>query len=111
MTVRELNGWAPASVTFDPDGDVLSVTVSEPRFTPGEKALLLASRRAERDPRGEHGFLLSEAADPANQFAFHVPPPSRDWAQVKLNEAQAAYQKRFPDTDLGSLLWRVEKTS
>lgn len=108
MTVRELNGWAPASVTYSPDGEVLSVTVSEPRFTPAEKAALLAARRSANAPRGSHGFLLAEASDPKNQFAFQVPPPSRDWAQAKLNEAHEAYRKRYPDADMDSLLWRVE---
>lgn len=109
MTVRELNGWAPASVTYDQDGQIVSVTVTEPRFTPAEKAALLMARRAAMAPRGRHGHLIAEATDEKNQFAYSVRPPTRDWAQVKLNQAQEEYRKRFPDADLDSLLWTVEK--
>lgn len=107
MTVRELNGHAARTVTVGPDGEVLSVTVSEPRFTRAEKNALLASRRAERAPRGSHGLLLSEATDPGNQFAFKVPPPITDHAQVALSKAQEAYEKQHPGA-VGKL-WRVER--
>jgi hypothetical protein len=109
VTVRELNGWAPRSVTLDADGNVVSVTAAAPRFTPRERALLLASRRAEKVQRGRHGIPTSEATDRRNQFSFKVPPPSQDWAQKKLNEVQAAYEKSHPGVDMGSLLWRVER--
>lgn len=111
MTVRELNGWSPSSVTYGPGGEVLSVTVQEPRFTVTEKALLLAARRSSLAPRGAHGLLLSEATDAANQFAYRVPPPTRDWAQAKLNEARSAYAKAYPDADMDSLLFRVEQVT
>ncbi len=110
MTVRELNGWAPKTVTLDADGNVLSVTVTQPRFTPRERALLLASRRSEKALRGRHGLLLSEATDAKNQFAFKVPPPAQDWAQKKLNDVQDAYKKAHPGVDTDSLIWRVEMT-
>lgn len=92
-------------MTLDPDGNVLSVAVTEPRFTPRERALLLAARRVRR---GTHGHLLSEATDPKNQFAYRVPPPKQDWAAKKLGEVQEAYKKSHPNADLSSLLWSVE---
>lgn len=109
MTVRELNGWVPATVTFGAAGEVVSVSVSEPRFTRDEVALLLASRRAEGAPRGEHGLLLSEAMDPANQFAFEATDPVMDWAQKTLNAARDAYRKKFPKSDMSAVHIRVRK--
>ncbi len=108
VTVRELHGWAPKTVTLDADGNVVSVTVTQPRFTARDRELLLASRRAEKVRRGSHGHPLSEATDPANQFGYKVPPPKQDWAQKKLNEVQEAYKKANPNADIGALLWRVE---
>ena len=107
MSLQELNGWSPASVTVDAQGVVLSVTVSEPRFTPADKAALLLSRRADHEPRGRHGLPLSVAMDPNNQFAFDVPAPSTDWAQATLNAAQDRFHTAWPDADMDSLLWSV----
>lgn len=109
MTVRELNGWSPASVTYGIDGSAVSVTVAEPRFTLTEKLLLLAARRKSREPRGPHGVLMSEAADPANQFAFKVPNPVTDHAALALSNAQRAWAKKHPDADPATRLWRVER--
>lgn len=108
MTVRELNGDPQATVTFSADGAVLSVAVSEPRFTATDKAVLLASRRSEND-RGSHGMLMSEALDPANQYKFTVGPPVIDHAAAALEKAKKAYRDRWPEADMGSMLWRVEK--
>lgn len=85
------------------------MTVTEPRFTPGETALLLASRRAEQAPRGSHGFLLSEAMDPKNQFAFRVPDPGMDWAAKALHDAQERREREYPNESMAGLMWRVEK--
>lgn len=109
MTVRELNGWAPKTVTLGADGNVVSVTVTQPRFTPRERALLLASRRDEKAPRGRHGQLMSEATDPKNQFAYRGRGPVTDWAQKKLDEAEDAYKKSHPNADLGSMHFWVER--
>ncbi len=111
MTVRELNGWAPASVTYSPAGEVLSVTVTEPRFTPEEKFLLLASRREDMRPRGGHGLLLSEATDPANADAYTVPLPLTDFAEKALSNAKKKYRDRWGADALDNLLWRVERKS
>lgn len=85
------------SVTYSPDGEVLSVTVHEPRFTQGEKALLLAARRKALEPRGPHGHLLSEAMDVKNQFAYEAVGPVMDWVQKTLDDAEADYRKRNPN--------------
>lgn len=107
VTVRELNGWAPAVAVFGPDGELLRVEVPQPRFTPREKNLLLASRRDEK-LRGEHGVLMSEATDPANRYAFSVPNPTRDWAALALAQKQREYRKKYPDAEMDGLLWRVK---
>ena len=98
-------------MTFDADGEVLSVAVSEPRFTRAEVALLLASRRAENAPRGEHGLLLSEAMDPKSQFAFEPTGAVTDWAQKVLNKAREDYRKKYPQADMGAVNIRVRKKS
>jgi hypothetical protein len=96
-------------VTLDADGRVLSISVTESRFTPRDVAVLLASRRAERAPRGSHGMLLSETTDPANTYAYKAALPTTDFAAKALADAQKAYRTEFPDAQLESLLWRVEK--
>lgn len=108
VTVRELRGWVPRTVTLDADGAVVSVSVTEPRFTAHERAVLLASRRAEKVPRGRHGLPLSVATDKENQFKFTVSKPVTDWAQKKLNAATRAYEKDYPDADMDALRWSVE---
>ncbi len=108
--MRELNGWAPASVTYAPDGEVLSVTVQEPRFTPEDKALLLAARRKDRAPRGSHGLTIEDAADPKNFGRFKVDAPTTDFAAKALHEAQESWRKKHGDqAGMEYLLWRVEK--
>lgn len=109
VTVRELNGAAPVTITFDADGNLQSTSITEPRFNPHEKALLIASRRTDKAPRGHHGLPLAETTDPKNQFAYEVPAPTQDWAEKKLTEVQAQYRKSHPNADMDSLLWRVEK--
>lgn len=109
MTLRELNGWAPATVTYSPDGEVLSVAVQEPRFSRDEKATLLAARRLANAPRGDHGILLAEAMDPENQFAFEVDPPVTDWAAKKRNEFIDAYKKQYPQADMSAIHVRVRR--
>lgn len=109
VTVRELNGWSPRTVTLDADGNLLSVAVAAPRFTRHELALLLASRRAESAQRGSHGFLMSEATDPDNQYAFTVPLPTTDFAEKAIIDARKKYAKRWGDEALEGTLWRAEK--
>lgn len=107
--MRELHGWAPRTVTVGADGRVLSVTVAEPRFTRREVAALLASRRAEKVPRGRHGLPLSETTDKANEYAYEVPLPTTDFAARALASAQAKYRKDWPDAQHEALLWRVQE--
>lgn len=85
----------------------------EPEFTPDEVAVLLASRRADNAPRGQHGVLLSEAVDPANDPSsrkatgrFVVDPPSVDFAALALQRAKDGWKKNYPEDDR-PLLWPV----
>lgn len=101
---------------YEGDRLVRSVTVREPEWSDGERAALLNFMAEDRAPRGAHGHLLSDAmspdGDPASWgagYVWHVPDPSVDFAQQALDRAKDAYQKSYPDADLGSLLWRVEK--
>lgn len=112
MTVRELNGWTPATVTYDRDGEVVAVAVAEPRFSRDEKERLLAARREELEPRGSHGVPLRDATDPANDPTswestgrFVVPLPRVDFAAEALRAAQA----KWPEDDKRALLWTVNQ--
>lgn len=108
MTVRELHGWAPAQVTRDVDGRVLSVTTVEPRFTPQEVAILLASRRRDRVPRGPHGLPLSVSTDPKNKGRFRVEPIT-DFATEQINRVQDSWRKNYGDVmDVDAMIWPVE---
>lgn len=96
-------------MTLGANGELVAVTITESRFSRSEVALLLASRRSERAPRGQHGLLLSEATDPDNQFKFKVPAPITDHAQVALSAAKDAWVTKNKGTDPDTRLWRVEK--
>ena len=87
------------------------MTVREPEFSAWDLAVLLADRHDERLPRGRHGLLLAEATNPENKDAFEVDLPTTDFAQLALDRAQERYRKAWPGAEMGSLLWRVEKTS
>lgn len=103
-----MGGWTPATVTVNADGDVVSVTVTESRFRPGDVELLLASRRLEH-AYNEHGVPYAEAMDPDNQFRFKAVGPRTDWSAETLRRAQDAYRKQNKDVDMSSLRWSVEK--
>jgi hypothetical protein len=99
--------------TYEYDGDrlVSSVTIREAEFSPLDVAALLEARRRARVRRGPHGYTVAEATDPDNQFAF-VAKPRQDWALRAMNQARAAYEAENPKaTDLGSLVWDVQKRS
>lgn len=110
-------GWEPAEVTtYEYEGDrlVRAVTVREPEFSSADLAML---RVWVHEPaRGSHGYLLSDAmspdVDPANwgaRYELRVPPPSRDFYQAALTQAQESYAKQYPDADMSSLKWRIER--
>ena len=96
-------------MTVDAAGEVVAVTVTEPRFTPEEVGLLLASRRDDEKPRGEHGVALEVATDPKNQGRFKVGLPVRDFAQEALDAEREKYRKTYGDDyHRYAFLWRVE---
>lgn len=103
-----MNGWTPATVTLDADGNVLTVSVTESRFTPHSVEVLLASRRREQS-LNEHGIPYAEAMDPANQFRFRAVGPRIDWSAEAVRKAQKAYREQNKDVDMSSLRWGVEK--
>ena len=119
VSPRRLMGWEPATVTshvYEGGRLVRSVTVSEPEFSADDLALLRGHLREDRIPRGKHGHPLSEAmspdADPSRhdaKYRYEVSLPSTDFAQAALDAAVAAYEKSYPDADLGALKWRVER--
>ena len=83
---------------FDADGNLTGFTVvcRDPEFTREDVALLLASRRLEQE-MGPHGIPMSEALDPANQFAFEAPEkPVIDWAEKTARDASDRYYDGRP---------------
>ena len=96
------------SVTYSPDGDVLSVTVSEPRFTVAEKMLLIEARRRARAPRGEHGWLMSVATDPKNAGRVKVGLPYTDFVAKAIGERVEAWEKENGEGSARYLIFNAE---
>lgn len=107
-----MSGWEPAEVTsFEYDGDrlVRSVTIREPEFNTVDVAALLEVRRRRNVRRGPHGYTITEATDPANQFLWEA-KPRKDHALKAVVDAQRLYNAANPDADdLKSLIWDVTK--
>lgn len=95
---------------YDDDGRLArAVTVREPEYSPWDRAALLADVADSKIPRGAHNLPLSETTDPRNQFAYEMEPPTMDWAQKVLDDAQEAYRKKNPNAPMGALLWKVKR--
>lgn len=107
-------GWEPAEVTtyeYDDTGRLVqAVTVREAEFSAWDRAVLIADRAHALAPRGDHGLLLSETTDPANQGRYTVPLPTVDFAAKKLADEKKKYAKQWGDDALTGTLWRVELT-
>jgi hypothetical protein len=83
----------------------VTVVTRTPEFTREDVALLVASRRMQREI-GPHGIPMSEAMDPANQFAFKGPgQPKVDWAEKALRDDIDAYYKGRPDINRNGHKW------
>ncbi|MDR7189783.1 hypothetical protein J2Y46_002609 [Microbacterium sp. BE35] len=73
-------------------------------------AALIASRRRANVRRSPTGYTFAEATDPANQFAFDVKPPIRDWSVAALNSAQKRFYDAYPAAKGdSSFVWDVQK--
>lgn len=85
---------------YDDAGRLIrSVSVSEPEWSPDDVALLVASKILGREI-GSHGFPMSEAMDPANQFGFSGPQaPLVDFAEKARLDAQDAFYKQHDKKD------------
>lgn len=95
-------------MTLNADGDVVSVTVTESRFTPMDVDILLGSRRLDAS-RNEHGIPYAEAMDDANQHKFKAVGPRMDWSAEAIRRAKARYDDANKHTDTSSVRWSVEK--
>ena len=84
------------------------MTVQEPRFTRAEVDMLIASRRQDQEPRGAHGFTITEATDPDVQWRVNVDLPTRDYIQQAIDREREAYRKQWGEkAEMGSLLFRA----
>jgi hypothetical protein len=95
---------------YDDTGRVVrEVTVTEPEFDDEQVSWLLASEALEADI-GPHGQPMSEATDPANEFAYKAPKrPVIDHAERARMSAADRYHKEWPDASRHGELWTVEK--
>jgi len=89
------------------------VSIPESEWSPADVALLIASRQKEREI-GSHGFPMSEATDPANQWAFEgQKAPLTDWAEKARADAQDEYYKKWDKKDApvnrNGHIWNVSK--
>lgn len=115
VSLKRLWGWEPREFTeFVYDGDRLvgSVSRQETEFDREQVALLMAHQLLEAD-RGPHGFPMSVATDPDNQFKFRASEaPTVDWAAATVHHAQETYYKRYDKpgapADRAGHLWSVK---
>ena len=105
-------GWEPAEVTtyeYDGAGRVVrAVTVREPEFSHLDRKWLLDSLKRAREPRGSHGWPISEATARENMGRFVVPQPTTDFAKKALVEAQEKASKEHGEDAMKYLLFQVE---
>ncbi len=87
------------------------MTVRESEYNDRDRALIAASWRADQAPRGRHGILMSEAMDPANQFAYEAVGPREDFAQSAINKAEAELESTRSKDDHRSLSFGVRLRS
>lgn len=85
------------------------MTVQEPRFTAVEKVLLLQARRLAKAPRGPHGWLMSEATDPANAGRFRATEPTTDLVAQAIGRAVESWETKYGEGSAKYLLWGAEK--
>lgn len=101
---------------YDDDGRMVrSVAIPEPEWSPDDVAFLVASRLKERE-LGPHGIPMSEAMDPANQYAFEGrDKPLVDWAEKARKDKQDAYYKQYDQKDnpvnRNGHIWTVQRKS
>ena len=96
---------------FDADGTLTGVTVvrCDPDFTREDVALLLADQALEAD-MGPHGIPMSEATDPANQFAFEgFAAPQTDWAEKARQDAKDRFYEKWKDANRNGHMWGVRR--
>lgn len=74
----------------------------EPEFDDTQRELLLAQMELEAD-KGWHGHPVSEATDPANQFAYEGRGPRVDYAAAAIGKAQDDWRKANKDAPMHGL--------
>lgn len=112
-----LAGFTPVTYTRyerDEAGQVVATySVTESIWSPDDVALLLTSRRSEKE-RDENGIPWVEATDPANQYAFQgAAVPTVNYATKARLDAMAAYYKKYDTSDnpvnRNGHIWGVSK--
>lgn len=93
---------------------VAAVTEQEPEWSRADVESLIAYAETKRV--GAHGHPMSDAVsrlgDPSNpqrEWDWVVPLPMKDFAQEALNSEVKRYRDAYPDADITSLKFAVEK--
>lgn len=100
---------------YDQEGRLVgSVVEREAEFSRVDVESLIAYVESQRV--GSHGYPMSEATSPDGnpssadrKWDWVVGLPDRDFVHQALNSAKKAYREAYPDAEMDSLLWRVEK--
>jgi hypothetical protein len=90
-----LQGWEPREFheyVYEDDRLVGAIVTREATFRPQDVDMLLAHLENVAD-KGPHGIPMSEATDPANQFAFEGQGPFVDYAAKAQKDKQDAYYR------------------
>ena len=92
--------WFPVGVRVHREG----------AFTREGVTLLLAHRLNVAEPRNQYGTRLSEATDPANQFAWTAPPaPTTDWESKADADGRDRFYEAHKDSSRNGHLWRSQR--
>lgn len=83
------------------------MSIPEAEWAPEDVALLLASRQHQNEI-GAHGVPMSEATDPANQFAFTA-GRVMDWAEKARLDAIDELREKNPKASLNGLIFPVRR--
>lgn len=83
------------------------MTTREPEWDAQEVGYLLASRAIQLEPKNSVGIPLTDAMDPANQFAWEQAKlPTMDWALKAHDDARDAYYKANEKASRNGHMWR-----
>ena len=113
MSVKRLDGWAPASVTeyeYDDDGRLVrAVTEQEPEWDETERGWMVALTAYRMSVHDQCGTYLPDSTGPAAEGAYRAKLPIRCHACTARMDAVATHLKGPHANHPEALLWQVER--